>query len=393
MIIKPRVRAFMCVTAHPTGCSKEMDKQIAYIKSKGAIEAGPKNVLIIGASTGYGLSTRITAAFGCKSSTLGVFFERPAENGKTASPGWYNTAALQKAAREEGLYAESINGDAFSNEIKDQVIAKIQADLGKIDLVIYSLASPRRVDPNTGEVFRATLKPTDKVFSSMTLDTDKKRIENITLPCANEDELNGTIKVMGGEDWALWIDRLLAEGVLSEGARSIAYSYIGPKVTWPIYRNGTIGTAKKHLETTGRTLNEKMATIGGTAHVAVCKAVVTQASSAIPVVPLYMSILFKVMKKKGVNEGCIEQIHRLFVEKVYSGKGLVLDDDQRLRVDDFEMREDIQTEINEIWPTLTNDNFHQIADFDGYQKEFMSLFGFGIDGVDYTQDVNEEVSL
>lgn len=389
MIVKPRVRGFVCVTAHPQGCAQHVQEQIDYVESQGAIDGAPKKALIIGASTGYGLSTRIAAAFGGGADTLGVFFERPSDKGRPASAGWYNSAAFEEKARAAGLYAKSINGDAFSNEIRQQVIDTLKADLGQVDLVIYSLASPRRTDPTTGETYKSVLKPIGKPFTAKTVDTDKALVNDVTLEPATQDDIDQTQKVMGGEDWTLWMNALQEAGALAPGCKSIAYSYIGPEVTFPIYREGTIGKAKEHLESTAAELRKS----GFDAYVSVNKAVVTQASSAIPVVPLYISILFKVMKKKGNHEGCIEQMDRMLREKIYGGNGVVTDDKDLIRVDDWEMQDDIQSAVKDIWPGVTTDNLKTATDFDGYQEDFLKLFGFGLDGIDYDADVEIEVAI
>ena len=382
MIIEPKIRGFVCITAHPEGCAKKVADEIAIAKAS-SIESGPKKVLVIGASTGYGLSSRITAAFSCEASTLGVFFERPSSNGKPASAGWYNTVAFENEATAAGLYAKSINGDAFSNEIKEEVIQTIKEDWGTVDCVIYSLASPRRTDPTTGNTYKSCLKPIGSSFSNTSLDTNKGLVESVSIEPANEEDIKNTIKVMGGEDWELWMEALSNAGVLNEDTKTVAYSYIGPEVTWPVYKNGTIGTAKLDVERASRAIHEKY---GIEAYVSVNKAVVTQASSAIPVVPLYISILFKIMKAKGTHEGCIEQIVRLFKDRLYEGE-LNLDSEGRIRVDDWEMDPDIQAEVASIWPSVTTDNLREVSDFDAYQKEFLELFGFGLEGIDYSQDV------
>ena len=382
MIIEPKIRGFVCITAHPEGCAKKVADEITIAKAS-SIESGPKKVLVIGASTGYGLSSRITAAFSCEASTLGVFFERPSSNGKPASAGWYNTVAFENEATAAGLYAKSINGDAFSNEIKEEVIQTIKEDWGTVDCVIYSLASPRRTDPTTGNTYKSCLKPIGSSFSNTSLDTNKGLVESVSIEPANEEDIKNTIKVMGGEDWELWMEALSNAGVLNEDTKTVAYSYIGPEVTWPVYKNGTIGTAKLDVERASRAIHEKY---GIEAYVSVNKAVVTQASSAIPVVPLYISILFKIMKAKGTHEGCIEQIVRLFKDRLYEGE-LNLDSEGRIRVDDWEMDPDIQAEVASIWPSVTTDNLREVSDFDAYQKEFLELFGFGLEGIDYSQDV------
>tara|TARA_X000000950_G_scaffold258040_1_gene325036 strand:+ start:1589 stop:2770 length:1182 start_codon:yes stop_codon:yes gene_type:complete len=382
MIIEPKIRGFVCITAHPEGCAKKVAQEIAIAKAS-PIKSGPKKVLVIGASTGYGLSSRVTAAFSCEASTLGVFFERPSSNGKPASAGWYNTVAFEKEATAAGLYAKSINGDAFSNEIKANVIQTIKEDWGTVDCVIYSLASPKRIDPTTGNTYKSCLKPIGSSFNNTSLDTNKGLIESVSIEPANEEDIENTIKVMGGEDWELWMEALSQAGVLTPETKTVAYSYIGPEVTWPVYKNGTIGTAKLDVERASRTISKKY---GIEAYVSVNKAVVTQASSAIPVVPLYISILFKIMKAKGTHEGCIEQIVRLFKDRLYEGD-LYLDQDGRIRVDDWEMDSEVQAEVASIWPSVTTENLRDVSDFNAYQKEFLELFGFGLDGIDYSKDV------
>ena len=354
MIIEPKIRGFVCITAHPEGCAKKVADEIAIAKAS-SIESGPKKVLVIGASTGYGLSSRITAAFSCEASTLGVFFERPSSNGKPASAGWYNTVAFENEATAAGLYAKSINGDAFSNEIKEEVIQTIKEDWGTVDCVIYSLASPRRTDPTTGNTYKSCLKPIGSSFTNTSLDTNKGLVESVSIEPANEEDIKNTVKVMGGEDWELWMEALSNAGVLTEDTKTVAYSYIGPEVTWPVYKNGTIGTAKLDVERASRAIHEKY---GIEAYVSVNKAVVTQASSAIPVVPLYISILFKIMKAKGTHEGCIEQIVRLFKDRLYEGE-LNLDSEGRIRVDDWEMDPDVQAEVASIWPSVTTENLRE----------------------------------
>ena len=382
MIIEPKIRGFVCITAHPEGCAKKVADEIAIAKAS-SIESGPKKVLVIGASTGYGLSSRITAAFSCEASTLGVFFERPSSNGKPASAGWYNTVAFENEATAAGLYAKSINGDAFSNEIKEEVIKTIKEDWGTVDCVIYSLASPRRTDPTTGNTYKSCLKPIGSSFTNTSLDTNKGLVESVSIEPANEEDIENTVKVMGGEDWELWMEALSNAGVLNGGTKTVAYSYIGPEVTWPVYKNGTIGTAKLDVERASSAIHEKY---GIEAYVSVNKAVVTQASSAIPVVPLYISILFKIMKAKGTHEGCIEQIVRLFKDRLYEGE-LNLDSEGRIRVDDWEMEPEVQAEVASIWPSVTTENLREVSDFDAYQKEFLELFGFGLEGIDYSKEV------
>lgn len=384
MIISPKIRGFICTTAHPEGCAAHVQEQIDYVKSKPALANCPKRVLVVGSSTGYGLASRIVPAFGGGAKTIGVFFEREGTEGKTATAGWYNSAAFENAAAKEGLYARSFNGDAFSTEMKTQVIDAIKADLGQVDMIIYSLASPRRTDPVTGEVYKSCLKPTGVTYTNKNLNTDKKEIEMVTIEPANEDEIAQTVKVMGGEDWKLWIEAMRDAGVLADGFKTVAYSYIGPELTWAIYTDGTIGRAKLHLEQTAKEMNEAFGE--GTAVVSVNKALVTQASSAIPVVPLYISILYKIMKAKGLHEGCIEQIHRLFADHYGAEGGPQLDGKGRIRIDDWEMRPEVQAEIESIWAGVTTETIDDVSDFEGYQKEFYRLFGFGLSGVDYAAD-------
>ncbi|HEX9786022.1 MAG TPA: enoyl-ACP reductase FabV [Opitutaceae bacterium] len=395
MIIKPKVRGFVCVTAHPAGCAAHVQEQIDYVKARGPIANGPKNALIIGASTGYGLASRITAAFGSGAATIGVFFERPPDDGRLATAGWYNTAGFHRAAKAAGLYAKSINGDAFSDEIKAQTIELIKQDLGFVDLIVYSLASPRRTHPRTGAVHKSVLKPIgDKTFINKTVDTDKGVVSDVTIEPAVEQEIADTVAVMGGEDWEMWIEALDAAGVIAPGATSIAYDYIGPEVTWPIYHHGTIGRAKVDLRNAGKHIDARLKTNGyGRAFISVNKALVTQASSAIPVVPLYISILFRIMKEKGLHEGTIEQIQRLFSTQLYNDGAVNFDEEGRARIDDLEMRADVQNAVKEIWPKVTTENLHELTDIAGYQKDFLKLFGFGVDGVDYDAESEPNVPL
>lgn len=393
MIIKPKVRGFICTTTHPVGCEANVREQIAYVKGKGKLEQGPKKVLVIGASTGYGLASRINAAFGSGAATIGVFFEKPGTEKKTGTAGWYNAAAFDKAAKEEGLYAKSINGDAFSNECRDKVIELIKQDLGQIDLVVYSLASPVRKLPDSGEVVRSALKPIGEPYQSVALDTNKDVLVEAVVEPANEQEIADTIQVMGGQDWELWMNALDAAGVLAEGAKSVAYSYIGTDLTWPIYWHGTLGKAKEDLDRAAHAIDAKLKARGGNAHVAVLKSVVTQASAAIPVMPLYISMAFKVMKEQGIHEGCIEQIQRLFHDRLYSGQPAPVDEQNRLRLDDWELRDEVQNACREIWQKITDDTIYELTDYQGYKDEFLRLFGFGLAGVDYDADVNPEVNF
>lgn len=388
MIIEPRMRGFICLTSHPKGCEQNVKNQIEYVQSKGVID-GAKKVLVIGASTGFGLASRISSAFGCNAGTIGVFFEKPPSEGKTASPGWYNSAAFEQEAHKAGLYAKSINGDAFSAEIKQQTIDLIKADLGQVDLVIYSLASPVRQHPVSGVLHRSVLKPIGNVFSNKTVDFHTGNVSNVSIdPCTDEDIAN-TIAVMGGEDWAMWMEALKAENLLAEGATTVAYSYIGPSLTEAVYRKGTIGRAKDHLEATAFSITDSLAAINGRAFVSVNKALVTQASSAIPVIPLYISLLYKIMKEEGVHEGCIEQIQRLYQERLYTGNPIPLDEKGRIRIDDWEMRTDIQEKVAQLWLEATTESLPQIGDLAGYKQDFLNLFGFGFDKVDYLSDTNE----
>lgn len=392
MIIKPRIRGFICVTAHPVGCAANVNEQIAAVKSAGSISGGPRKALIIGASTGYGLSTRIVSAFGCGGATVGVFLERPSERGRTASPGWYNSVAFERSAHEDSIFAKSVMGDAFSDEIKNKAVELIKEDLGSIDLLIHCLAAPRRTHPKTGEVLKLALKPVGNPFTSKGLDTDRKEIREVSVQPAMEEEIRGSLGVMGGEDWEMWVDALDKAGVLANGFTTVAYSYVGPEVTWPIYKNGTIGLAKEHLEESAGRING-MLNGNGRAFISINKGVVTQASSAIPVVPLYMSILLKVMKEKGINEGCTEQIYRLFHDHLYAASGPKLDGNGRIRIDDLELREDVQRAATEYWHQINSGNLDEMSDYSGYQSEFLRLFGFGLDGVDYDADVDPVVEF
>ena len=389
MIIKPKVRGFICTNAHPQGCKANVAEQIAHVKAHVNMDTNqsqPKNVLVIGCSTGYGLASRITAAFGGGAKTLGVCYEQ-APSEKTGSAGYYNTSAFHDAAAAAGLYAYTINGDAFSTAIKDQAIAKIKADLGKIDLVVYSLASPRRTDPVTGHVYSSFLKPIGSAHTSKNLNTDKLTINELTLAPATEEEIANTVKVMGGEDWELWIEALQAADLLAEDAKTVAYTYLGDKLTWPIYGQATIGKAKEDLDRASKALNEKLKPINGSANVAVLKALVTQASSAIPLMPLYLSILFKIMKAEGTDEHCIEQIGRLFSECLYTDTPRI-DAANRYRVDEKELEPHIQSQVEAIWETITEENIAELADYKAYSSDFLKLFGFGIDDINYDADIN-----
>ncbi|MFT7525217.1 MAG: enoyl-[acyl-carrier protein] reductase/trans-2-enoyl-CoA reductase (NAD+) [Arenicella sp.] len=394
MIIKPKVRGFICTNSHPAGCAANVGEQIAYIKDQDlsansvSTEGSPKNVLIVGASTGYGLASRITAAYGYGAKTLGLFFEKPPTERKTASAGFYNSAAFEEQAHADGLYAKSINGDAFSNEAKQHAIELIQADMGQVDLVVYSLASPRRTDPVSGETYVSTLKPIGNDYTSKNLNTDTRVVGEISVEPASDEDIANTIKVMGGEDWSLWMNALSQAGVLAPACKTVAYTYIGEKLTKPVYGDATIGKAKEHLDVTAKQLNQQLDV---QASVSVLKAVVTQSSSAIPVMPLYLAILFKEMKAAGTHEGCIEQLGRLFQECIYSNSPR-LDDANRFRVDELELLPEMQARIEAIWPKVVTENLMQLTDFEGYQKDFLRLFGFGVDGVDYDQEFDPIVA-
>lgn len=392
MVIEPRMRGFICLTAHPEGCAQSVKNQIAYIKSKGKIN-GPKRVLVVGASTGFGLASRISAAFGSDAATIGVFFEKEPAAGKTATPGWYNSAAFEQEAKKAGLYAKSINGDAFSKEIKQQTIDMIKTDLGQVDLVVYSLASPVRLHPETGVLYRSALKPIGQVFSDKTVDFHTGVVSEVSIQPAVQEDIDNTVVVMGGEDWTMWIDAMKEAGVLADGAKTVAYSYIGPEVTEAVYRKGTIGRAKDHLEATAFEIDAKLKELNGRAFVSVNKALVTQASSAIPVIPLYISLLYKTMKEKGLHEGCIEQMQRLFADRLYNGGEVPVDEKGRIRIDDWEMREDVQDAVKELWAQADTESLKEIGDLAGYKNDFLNLFGFGFDGVDYLAETNEMVKI
>lgn len=392
MLIQPKIRGFICTTAHPLGCEKAVAEQIAYVQSKEHLK-GPQNVLVIGASTGYGLASRIVATFLTGAKTIGVFYEKPADEKRTASPGWYNSAAFEKFASEHNYYAKSINGDAFSNEIKEKTAEMIRHDLGKVDLVIYSLASPRRQHPHHGEVYSSVLKPIGRSFTGKSVDAFRGEVKEVTLQPATQEEINHTVAVMGGDDWEMWLDFLAKENLLADGVLTLAYSYIGPELTHAIYKDGTIGKAKEHLKTTADQLNQKLKSLHGQAIVSINKAVVTQASAAIPVVPLYISLLFKLMKEKGTHEGCIEQMVRLFEEHLCSPSGPQLDDERYIRLDDLEMQNDVQEKIAALWPRITTANLTELADLKGYCDDFYRLFGFNYAGVNYNEEVNPMVAI
>jgi len=388
MIIKPKTRGFICTTAHPAGCAAHVKEQIKIVQDNGQIENGPKKVLVIGSSTGYGLASRITAAFASGADTLGVFLEKAGTEKKTASAGWYNSAAFDQAAHDAGLYSKSVNGDAFSNEMRAKVIDIIKQDLGKIDMVVYSLASPVRKLPDTGETIRSALKPIGEIYKATAVDTSKDILIEAEIEPASEEEIANTITVMGGEDWELWMKALSVADVLADGVKTISYSYIGTDITWPIYWHGALGKAKEDMDRAAAALREQLKPVNGTANVAVLKSVVTQASAAIPVMPLYIAMGFKVMKEQNIHEGCIEQIDRMFRTQLYKAEGAELDDNSRIRMDDWELRDEVQNKIKELWPQVTNENLFDLSDYQGYKDEFLKLFGFGVDGVDYEADIS-----
>jgi enoyl-[acyl-carrier protein] reductase/trans-2-enoyl-CoA reductase (NAD+) len=392
MVIKPKIRGFICTNAHPNGCTAHVNEQIAYVKSQTQATTKPKNVLVIGASTGYGLSSRITAAFGNNAKTLGIFFEKPPTERKTGSAGWYNTAAFQAAADEAGIWSKNINGDAFSHDIKAKAIEAIKADLGEIDLVIYSLASPRRTDPDTGEVYSSTLKPIGQSVTTKNLNTSKRIIDSVSVEAATDADIQGTLDVMGGADWELWIKALQEAGVLANGFKTTSYTYIGKKLTWPIYGHATIGRAKEDLDRAAAAIKESTKELAGEAHVTSLNAVVTQASSAIPIMPLYISAMFKVMKADGTYQGCIEQIQDLFRENLY-GESPRLDDGGRLFQNYKELEDSVQNRVTEIWNTVDSDTIDELTDYVGYHGEFLKLFGFNVDDVDYEADVSPELAI
>jgi len=396
MIIQPKVRGFICTTTHPTGCALNVRDQIASTRARGVRSDGPKNVLVIGASTGYGLAARISAAFGFGADTLGVFFEKPGTDKKPGTAGWYNAAAFDQFAKADGLYSRSINGDAFSDEVRAKVIELIQTDMGgQVDLVVYSLASPVRKLPGTGEIRRSALKPIGEAYVSTAIDTNRDTVTTATIEPASEQEIEDTVAVMGGQDWALWMGALDKAGVLAPNVKTVAFSYIGTEITWPIYWHGALGRAKQDLDATAQRLNAHLKATGGSAQVAVLKSVVTQASAAIPVLPLYIAIVFRIMKEKGLHEGTIEQLDRLLRERLYreDGQPGEVDDEGRLRLDDWELRPQVQDACKALWPTITTENLFEQTDYANYKCEFLRLFGFEREDVDYTAEVNPEIGF
>lgn len=393
MVIKPKIRGFICTNAHPVGCAAHVQEQIDYVKAKGKIANGPKNVLVIGSSTGYGLASRVTAAFGCGANTLGIFFEKPPTDRRTGSAGYYNSVALQAEARKAGLYAGSINGDAFSDEVKEQAIGMLKEHMGPLDLVVYSLASPRRTDPRSGVTYESSLKPIGASYTMKGVNTDTLKIDEVTVEPATDEEIASTIKVMGGEDWEWWIEALTEAGLLAEGCKTTAYTYIGEEMTWPLYGHASIGMAKKDLDRASAAIDNKLQAIGGESKVSVLKALVTQASSAIPIMPLYISILYKIMKEEGTHEGCIQQIQGLFERQLFTSGKRDVDDVGRLRMDGLELKASVQARVKALWGEVTTESLGELTDFQGYRQEFLKLFGFGIDGVDYDADVETFIEL
>ncbi|RPG49117.1 MAG: trans-2-enoyl-CoA reductase family protein [Gammaproteobacteria bacterium TMED1] len=392
MIIEPKIKGFLCTTAHPLGCAKDVADQIAYVKKRGLLKSGPSRVLVIGASGGYGLASRISAAFGFRASTIGVFYERPAQNKRTASPGWYKSAAFSKEALADNLYAGNINGDAYSDEVKDRTIELIRRDLGKVDMVIYSLAAPQRTLAD-GTVFRSVLKPIGKAFSGVTIDIKTAQLRPVRLEPATENEITDTIKVMGGEDWELWIEALMEADVLARGCVTTNYTYLGSEVTWPIYNHGTIGRAKEDLDRAASLINTRLSSLGGTAKVAVMKGLLTSASSAIPGMALYLSLLFKAMKQAGSHEGCIEQTTRLFSSELFGEGNMVTDDAGRIRMDRWELKADTQAYVTSNWSRVTDSNLKELTDFAGYQNAFLQLHGFGFPDIDYAEEVSPSMEM
>jgi enoyl-[acyl-carrier protein] reductase / trans-2-enoyl-CoA reductase (NAD+) len=394
-VVAPRIRGFICTTAHPTGCAANVRRQASVAEAaRPAGTPGPYRVLVLGASTGYGLAGRIAAAALYDAATVGVFFERNGSEAKTGSPGYYNTAAFDAYAKERGLVARHVNGDAFSDEIKAETIAAVKESVGQVDLVLYSLASPRRTDPKTGETYSSVLKPIGQAYVGKTMDLTREEVTDIEVPPASEDDIAGTVRVMGGDDLELWTDALLAAGVLAPGASLVPLSYIGPEVTYPIYRSGTIGRAKEHLEATTARLNDRLkAEVGGRAVISVNKAVVTQASAAIPTVPLYYSVLAPVLSSRGWQEEPIHQMTRFFTTQLGPGQTPTLDPEGRIRLDDWEMDPEIQAEVMRRWPQLTTETLPDLADFPAYKREFRQLFGFEVLGVDYEAPVEVEARI
>lgn len=382
MIVEPKVKGFICTTAHPAGCKESVRRQIAYCKEKGMVE-GPKKVLVIGSSTGYGLASRIAVTYGYGADTIGVAFERESNGRRTATAGWYNTKAFEEFAKEDGYYAKSFNGDGFSEEMKNQVIETIRKDFGKVDMVVYSMAAPRRTMPD-GTTVSSVLKTVGKELTNKTIDLRNNEIKDVTVPVANEEEIENTVKVMGGEDWEAWIQALVDADVLSDNAVTLAYSYIGPKLTHAIYKEGSIGQAKKHLFDTSKKLTKEFEAKGLKAYISVNKALVTQSSAAIPIVPLYISLLYKIMKKEGLHEGCIEQMNRLFIDKLPAKE---TDAEGYIRLDDWEMEDKVQNEITKLWDLVTTENIGELGDIEGYWEDFYHMFGFHYDNVDYSADV------
>jgi enoyl-[acyl-carrier protein] reductase/trans-2-enoyl-CoA reductase (NAD+) len=388
LIIKPRIRGFICTTAHPVGCAEHVAQQIAFVEACDPVDANVNNALVIGCSGGYGLASRIVAAAGCRAATLGVSFEKAPSEGRTASAGWYNNAAFDGWAGQRDLYAETLDGDAFGDEMKGRAIEAIRANMGKIDLLVYSLASPVRQHPRTGVLHRSVLKPLGEPLTMKSLNVDKGEVHEVTLEPGTSEEVANTVAVMGGEDWQFWIDALAQADVLAEGFRTVAFTYIGSRLTWPIYWEGTLGKAKEDLDRAAGALRKRLAALGGDARVASLKGVVTQASTAIPIVPLYFSLMFRVMREQGVHESIIAHIHRLFATQLARGATLRLDDAGRIRMDDVELSPPVQDEVGRRWPLATSANIGELGDLEGFRSDFLKIFGFGLPGVDYDADVD-----
>ena len=389
MIVKPRIRGFICTTAHPTGCAANVASQINYVREQGALEdAGISNVLVLGCSGGYGLASRVVSAFGCGANTLGVSFEKQPDAKRTATAGWYNNIAFEEAATAAGLYAKTVDGDAFSDEVRAEVIDLIKQDMGKIDLVVYSLASPVRQHPKTGELHRSAIKPLGEALDIKSVHVDRGEVVQVNLDPATPEETANTVAVMGGEDWEFWMDALLDADVLAPGVQTVAFTYIGTELTWPIYWEGTLGQAKLDLDRASQAISQRLTAVQGEARVAVLKAIVSQASSAIPVVPLYAALLFKVMKEQGIHEDIISHIHRMFATQLRQGADKRLDEDGRIRMDDVELSEPVQAEVQRRWPLVNTENLPELGDLEGFREDFLKIFGFGFEGVDYDADVD-----
>lgn len=389
MIISPRIRSNICVNAHPSGCAAQVKTQINYVKAKDAVES-PRRALVIGDSNGFGLAARIVSAFGSGADTIGVGYEREAMRGRTATAGWYTMLAFNQEAEQTGLGAWNVNGDAFSNEIKTEVADIIRKYPGQIDFLVYSIAAPRRIDPETGEIYTSVIKPIERPFTALTANFLNGKISEVTAQPASAEEINHTVKVMGGEDWFRWIDKLQSENLLAENFLTIAFSYIGSDYTRPLYRDGTIGAAKKDLERKAVEINRKLESVNGKALISINKALVTRASAVITAVPLYIALLYRVMKEKKLHEGCIQQMYRLYHDYLCTGGQPVVDDAGRIRIDDWEMRADVQNEVAELLRHVNAGNLDELSDIRGLREEFLRHHGFGMPDVDYSMDIPPE---